>query len=1193
MTKKKDLLPQILDDSPSDEDAFGAHGRVANAIAELVQSNARGGKMIGLEGVWGSGKTTVIKRLKKRIDADKNCEIILFDAWAHDGDPLRRTFLETMINRLTRKEVPRTWVRRQYWNRKKEELAKRRKVKKTTRIPRAKPFGKLFGLSALLIPVGQPFVAAALQEENVQYWPNTGLPVAGKFLFEIGVAACLCLAPIWLVLLRWLCLRWKSWRSGDDPPDLLSWALFFSEDIREEESQTIESQDPTSLEFEKDFRNLMAEALDKPARRIVLVLDNLDRVGIHVAKSLWSTLQTFLQDWHSRDDSQWIHRLWIVVPYDSGGIRRIWPNNETSQTPLPGEDASHTGATPEPPEKGTSDKGTTADSFLDKSFQIRFEVPPPILSDWKSYLLTLFGEAFGESTDTMEFHRAYSVLASYQSVEEWSPTPRNLKLYVNQVVAVARQSAVLFPLEEIGYYVLLRRDRVSVVDELRSGEIPSKRIAELLREDAKYHLAAMAFNVDVDLAKQLLLAPLIRKALFDGEAENVRALEEQHERGFWPVLDFLVSNWASAPPSATQLARYVNSLQDAGSLERAELAMRQSVVDSLCRSAQKVDSWAPFAPETAKGVCGVCSLRGDKTFAASIVRTLSANLEEAFSDQKGDIDHSELVDSLMTIVRGLHSAGLTGAIADGLPLPFQVEGENNLFTAIDHITKDDISGEFWGFFRILAGNADVVTALSKAIGGGNLDETHYGSVRFLVGTEHPVNWQDVLVPIEKRLAAPNDLAPAEVVLLLRILYACFKIQDSAQVKPARDLWQRLAKNGHIHHHFHSMRSHSDNVGTAWCLFAVLLGFPGGKHKPTAKEGSNTGPGHATLQQLLQTADDPSVETYVAVLNECNSLPLLWKTLDKNPDTEPFIGTCIRYIAAGELASKFFTPEVCVQRSSFLRNVLVVGPNLGKLVMSLLSDAKFVSGIMGISFSPHAADAYTAVLRALPEHENEFASWCHDGLNTLGRDDWIKQFKEDGAVLCLLIELVEGNERKTHLKSSYDEALIKHAEEVLAGEAVAAHLMTRWDTLLDAIADDGARALFCRQLCSLIVQASGEIPDDFVAIYGNEIAAENTLLKEDKVVSDLFIKILQGQKPKLLEWLANFSETHSSQILGHPDQDAVTVFKRKLAEPLPEDILDEVAELSQRIADALGIEQTPPAAATEDEDAETDAGDEES
>ena len=39
----------------------------------------------------------------------------------------------------------------------------------------------------------------------------------------------------------------------------------------------------------------------------------------------------------------------------------------------------------------------TDGSFLDKSFQIRFEVPPPNLSDWRSYLLELLDEAFVSS----------------------------------------------------------------------------------------------------------------------------------------------------------------------------------------------------------------------------------------------------------------------------------------------------------------------------------------------------------------------------------------------------------------------------------------------------------------------------------------------------------------------------------------------------------------------------------------------------------------------------------------------------------------------------------------------------------------------------------------------------------------------------------------------------------------------------
>ena len=91
-TQSKDQLThrcptRLLEDTPAQEDqlafheGIGPHKRLANAIAELIQSSEeKGGKMIGLEGGWGAGKTTVINLIKKYFRDNKNFTVFCFDA---------------------------------------------------------------------------------------------------------------------------------------------------------------------------------------------------------------------------------------------------------------------------------------------------------------------------------------------------------------------------------------------------------------------------------------------------------------------------------------------------------------------------------------------------------------------------------------------------------------------------------------------------------------------------------------------------------------------------------------------------------------------------------------------------------------------------------------------------------------------------------------------------------------------------------------------------------------------------------------------------------------------------------------------------------------------------------------------------------------------------------------------------------
>jgi len=93
----------LIEDTPELSDLLAPSGeigpreRVAKSIAELITSGEAGGKIIGLEGGWGAGKTTVINLVESHLTGDPNITVFSFDAWAHEGDPLRRTYLESLI----------------------------------------------------------------------------------------------------------------------------------------------------------------------------------------------------------------------------------------------------------------------------------------------------------------------------------------------------------------------------------------------------------------------------------------------------------------------------------------------------------------------------------------------------------------------------------------------------------------------------------------------------------------------------------------------------------------------------------------------------------------------------------------------------------------------------------------------------------------------------------------------------------------------------------------------------------------------------------------------------------------------------------------------------------------------------------------------------------------------------------------
>ncbi len=196
-----------LSDDPASSDAFGVggdlgpHERVAKAIAEAIQDDPDvRGKMIGVIGRQGGGKSTVVEMLKGRLQSSKGWHLVIFNAWAHQGDPLRRAFLETLIDELQVEHDGEQWLEDTLvdsnitkWDGVKLDLASRRRVEETLTTPQPTRYGKYLVIAALCVPIGIPLLVRGLER-----WvaPSTDAAVNWSLIFGIALAV----APLLTVL---------------------------------------------------------------------------------------------------------------------------------------------------------------------------------------------------------------------------------------------------------------------------------------------------------------------------------------------------------------------------------------------------------------------------------------------------------------------------------------------------------------------------------------------------------------------------------------------------------------------------------------------------------------------------------------------------------------------------------------------------------------------------------------------------------------------------------------------------------------------------------------------------------------------------------------------------------------------------------------------------------------------------------
>lgn len=1094
---------RLISDLPAEEDAFGPHDRLATAIADLVRSED-GGRTIALEGGWGSGKSTVVNLLEQKLDPDPNITLWVFDAWAHQGDPLRRTFLERLMIHLSESE----WVKKQEWDRRREELARRRKVTHTKDAPQFTTLAKVLSVLLLLWPLGSALFAVGLPDD----WP----------LVAIGLT--LALAPAFVVFLWWLR------RSADE--DETAWALLANTTVTETRTETIEDPDPTSVEFHDTFTSLMDEALPDAERRMVLVLDNLDRIDPDDALSIWSTLQTFL---HPQEHSKpsWFGRLWVLIPHDPGAIRRLW-------------------------EKGQQSSDHVASAFVDKSFQVRFEVPPPVLSDWHEYLLALLKEALPRHHDP-EFHVIYRIFECVAVNSGSSPSPRDLKLYVNDIGALHRQRQDEFPLSHLAYYVVLRRHRVDVPRGLLRAELPAAELEPLLGEGAADNLAALAFNVGVPRARQLLLREPIRTALTRGEPAPLQDLAKANPEGFWEVLEMVATTGALSPGAPADLANAARCLEKSGLLADERRPAALAIETALRDMASKVLSWSPFNERMAKGIASLCRmLKPDREFVKHLLAAISASGISSEQEKGPDsISASTWADALLIVTRELQSLGVLDADYHSVSVP----GDAAAWIGVcHHLEQHDPDGGSWIFLSPGTSAADIVGTFADSIRAGSFSESHVSTIRVTLAARVEPHWGDVVAAMSERLQAPNTLASEEIVALFESLWQVRAIDDSVD-----SALNALATQGHVLHHLHQVASGDNNEAPAWCIFIFLRAVPAATATP---EVGNSQAGHNTLSNLLSTPGPPEAipSAFVHLLARVQEIGLLFAVLDAAPQAKPLIVACLKLVAQRPELPQLFTPEVFADRWSLVASEFAA-PDFDKLVQRLLKETALATYLRQEDFDSDQAALYSALVKAGATSDRSFRSWCVQGLRSIGKAEWVSQLSEEGQLAKLLMGLVK-RRIKVDLAIDYQDALAEHANLVISGDSTPSALKPSWSHLLKPLSPS-ARGVLRRKLYDAVAGADGEIAESFFDLYGEEVSDRDLLKQNRDAPYRLFTPLLNRRNAAGLRWLAALLEANPG-VLDQLQPDTVEDFKARIGEEITEDKGDDAGQFIQEIAHTLGI-----------------------
>lgn len=471
---------KFLEDAPIGKTTDGFfdfyHKNVAPALRTILENDTCV-HTIGLFGRWGTGKSTIVKLLKD--DGVTDAKIIEFDCWKYEKDPLRRQLLLQIAKdlQLGKKQI--------------DELEKE------------------FYFS----------ISEKIAERLAISWPH---------LWKVGIFS----LPFALAVFL---LAWQIYPDPNQWKQLLATSLafvlaiaflidkFVTDDFKKiimisPTTGTKNQLDSAEL-FEKSFIRTIKNA--KGPRKIIIVIDNLDRVDSKIATEVLSTLKTFLE---IKDENLDNKKVVFLVPCDFDAIKKAAPSDEL------------------------------ADEFLRKIFNVIVWTPEFINADLQSYTSNLLKQTGSISTLIAD----EDVILVIDSA--FSGNPREIKQFINNLIAaviVATQSEVRDIIEKnipyLAKVLVLMHKFPDAFQRLKENWFDPENIVDISKESALKNFMLSTSRITVADAEpfiylkspvvsaQLNKSDEIRQALIEGKDEEVKKLISEESNNIDNLLSFLLA----------------------------------------------------------------------------------------------------------------------------------------------------------------------------------------------------------------------------------------------------------------------------------------------------------------------------------------------------------------------------------------------------------------------------------------------------------------------------------------------------------------------------------------------------------------------------------------------------------------------------------------------------------------------------
>lgn len=467
MSSKQNYLPTW----PSGEDlsALKPQKAISDAIVKHIKEydgeHTDGGimpRVIGLEGKWGSGKSNVIKQLGVDESLANNYLLIEFDAWAYQEDEYRISLMEHITNKLSQHQPEKAGDYNQ--------LLRKSLSQEEYEVTKFEPHvsGLLFWLIGTIAFTSLFGFILSLFPDNDHYrW-----------------------CRLFFVVVPWILLSIYTWFQRKNLDDLL---VVFENALRSgATTKSVYRREPSV----SDLRAWLSKASDLCGKKLIVVIDNMDRLPNEKLKKLWSMIHIFA-------NNEEMANAWIVIPYDEQQLKKVIGNDYKQ--------------------------------YIRKTIPVTISIGEPIVSDVRDVFDGLYKKAFGEAETNISYIRA---LFTYTN-ERYSI--RDVIYFLNSMVAISRQFPD-FSLVSVALYVVLEEDikvnpfKVLIADVFAPKYSPFVP----LTEDNRSEVTAIAYHVSKDDAMQVVYENVIDHAVMGDDKLPIE--EVKNKKDFYKVLTDYCTN---------------------------------------------------------------------------------------------------------------------------------------------------------------------------------------------------------------------------------------------------------------------------------------------------------------------------------------------------------------------------------------------------------------------------------------------------------------------------------------------------------------------------------------------------------------------------------------------------------------------------------------------------------------------------